>query len=276
MQFRSQVRALLRDRGFEFCDDQASVTAQHAGAPQTASEGASPASGQHEDLVQRGLDSSSCDHPSQSLRCTISDNEDFWSSTGSASADAEEALLYRLQHPLCRVSCVRIAVYRARYQFGEPVYPPRALSFEIGEHPAAMQPVPGRFPVCFTDEVQTFVLPACAPLGCCVRVRMHGKVQQQLEDSAYYVAIRHVVILGDPVAPAALPLCRQMFLSRPQLRLAGGSSLPASSIQHPSRHKASQQAACCGASTTAVDEELGLWCWPLVDYFHDGEEDDLA
>ena len=41
-----------------------------------------------------------------------------------------------------------------------------------------------------TDELQTFVLPANAPVGRFLRVCLHGKRQRQLEDLNFYAAMR--------------------------------------------------------------------------------------
>lgn len=51
-----------------------------------------------------------------------SDADSFWSSTGSARRDAEDALRYRLctdrGQPPYRLLYVSVAVYRAHYQHG--------------------------------------------------------------------------------------------------------------------------------------------------------------
>ena len=47
----------------------------------------------------------------------MSDDDDFWSSTGSGRQQ-EEYLLYRLASPHSYVSAVQIAIYRAEYQLG--------------------------------------------------------------------------------------------------------------------------------------------------------------
>jgi len=41
-----------------------------------------------------------------------------------------------------------------------------------------------------TDELQTFVLPANAPVGRFLRICLHGKRQRQLEDLNFYAAMR--------------------------------------------------------------------------------------
>lgn len=44
-----------------------------------------------------------------------------------------------------------------------------------------------------------FRLPGDAPLGAFLRVTLHGKVQQQLEDLQHYVALRYVAAHGRPL-----------------------------------------------------------------------------
>ena len=63
------------------------------------------------------LGASSTDDELQSADRTLHNNREFWSSTGSDSPDACEALSYRLLVP-ARPAFVRVAVYRALYQQG--------------------------------------------------------------------------------------------------------------------------------------------------------------
>ena len=63
--------------------------------------------------------------PSHPLPCpalpagnTLSDNADFWSSSGNPNVDSEEFLVYKMAHPLCTLHSVTIGIYRAQYQFG--------------------------------------------------------------------------------------------------------------------------------------------------------------
>lgn len=83
----------------------------------------------------------------------MSNNLEFWSSTGSPSADDGESLTYRLEGPACRVSYVTVALYKATYQMGHPIYPPSEVSFEMGATPHTLQPCSPRY---------NFQVPACA------------------------------------------------------------------------------------------------------------------
>ena len=71
-----------------------------------------------------------------------------------------------------------------------PLYPPLKISIAVGGSPSHMQPVLTLVPVAVTEEPQTFLLPAHAPVGRYLRITLHGRQQMQLEDGRYYVAIR--------------------------------------------------------------------------------------
>lgn len=58
----------------------------------------------------------------------------------------------------------------------EPVYPPRHVSFEIGPSPNALFPVGPAAAVSFRDVASTFLLPADAPCGRYLLLRLHGRV----------------------------------------------------------------------------------------------------
>lgn len=67
--------------------------------------------------------------------------------------------------PLCAVRHVRLTVFRALYQFGEPLYPPSHISFQAGPTPWALAPATLKFPVAATS--------AC-PHACCVCTHRPG------------------------------------------------------------------------------------------------------
>jgi hypothetical protein len=46
----------------------------------------------------------------------------------------------RLKSPRCYVRYVAIAVYRALFQAGHPLYPPLRLRVEVGPSPSTLQP----------------------------------------------------------------------------------------------------------------------------------------
>lgn len=85
-----------------------------------------------------------------------------------------------------------------------PLYPPKSISFEIGFSQDHMQPVPGRYQIQLTDHVQTFELPVSSSVGHFLKINLHGKVQQQLEDRQFFTAIRCVKAIGQCLPAAAV------------------------------------------------------------------------
>ena len=89
-----------------------------------------------------------------------------------------------------------------------------------------MQPVSGHYPAQLTDDMQTFILPAQAPVGRYLKITLHGKVQQQLEDREYYTAIRRVKAMGQCLPSAAMFLLSRLICTQ-QLQLPQSLNLPA-------------------------------------------------
>ncbi|KAL3157685.1 hypothetical protein ABBQ32_012121 [Trebouxia sp. C0010 RCD-2024] len=225
LRIRQQHRDLLRATDFTFCDDseqEPDITLKQAAKDLATSYRTGPL--QH--VLCEGVTASSCDHGvHQNIGNTLSDDDAFWSSTGSGPQQ-EEYLLYRLASPHSYVYAVQIAIYRARYQLGAPMYPPKSISFETGFSQNHMQPVPGHYQAQLTDHVQTFKLPASSA-GQFLKVIMHGKVQQQLEDRQYFTAIRCVKAIGRCLPAAAVHEASQLIRSG-QLPLSQSFNMPVS------------------------------------------------
>ena len=77
------------------------------------------------------LHATSDDGPNQSAWEVLRPDHSFWSSVGSADADAVETLTFRLVQPLCVVTGVAIAPYKALYQYNAPVYAPRRVRVRL-------------------------------------------------------------------------------------------------------------------------------------------------
>lgn len=90
-----------------------------------------------------------------------------------------------------------------------------------------MQPVPGHYQAQLTDHVQTFKLRASSSAGQFLKVIMHGKVQQQLEDRQYFTAIRCVKAIGRCLPAAAVHEASQLIRSG-QLPLSQVFNMPVS------------------------------------------------
>lgn len=111
-----------------------------------------------------------------------------------------------------------------------PLYPPKSISFEVGFSQNHMQPIPGRYQVQHTDDMQTFQLPAATSIGHFFKIILHGKVQQQFEDRQYYTAIRCVKIIGRCLPAAAVHDVSQLVRSG-QLPLAQILNMPGTLCQ---------------------------------------------
>ncbi|KAK9845503.1 hypothetical protein WJX81_008087 [Elliptochloris bilobata] len=179
-------------------------------------------------LVAKGQESSSCDeNTQQGINRTLHLDNSFWSSTGSGPQH-NEYLLYRLRAPLCHVQYVRIAVFRAHFHLGAPIYPPERVSFEVGATPHTLCEVEGgSFPVRATARWQTFAVPANACIGQYLRVNLLGKRQRQQQDMQWYTAVCAVAAHGR-APPAPLPALAPWRLhALPHLQLVKGYGVAA-------------------------------------------------
>ncbi|KAL4419887.1 hypothetical protein ABPG75_006985 [Micractinium tetrahymenae] len=91
-----------------------------------------------ESLIAAALGASSTDNPQESVANVLrpaSRTRDlmcYWSSRGSPTEHSSEALAFRLAHPLCLVSEVQLRPFRAFFQWGSPIYAPKAVRFRLG------------------------------------------------------------------------------------------------------------------------------------------------
>jgi hypothetical protein len=228
------VRQLMRQRGFQFVDDDELDQAPDPNPP--------PAS---VPLVRAGLAASSTDHEAQGVDMVLDSRPDtFWSSTGS-DADRDESLDFALAGPLCLLTHISVKVYKARFQWGEPLYPPQAISFQVGVAQGAFMEATKRYEVRATDAMQTFALPADVPVGGYLRVNLHGKRQRQMEDLLYYHAIEGVQAHGRVSTPAETARLKA-WLKRALGSLPAPGWVP--------RHVAETAMAVVGSVVAAKDE----------------------
>lgn len=73
----------------------------------------------------------------------------------------------------CRVRFVKLAVYRAQYQHGDPLYPPRAISLWVGPSPTQLYRASPRYACKLTHDMQVGaavgLVVVAAGLGACGR-----------------------------------------------------------------------------------------------------------
>ncbi len=86
----------------------------------------------------------------------------------------------------------------------KPIYPSLFVSFQVGPSPARLAPPTTRYPVLASSQVQSFLLPASCPAGRFLRVNLHGRQQQQVEDMQWYLAVERVQAFGRQVGLGVL------------------------------------------------------------------------
>lgn len=105
------IRQALRVRGFEFIDDDYGSSTTSEVVPKSIPD----SSRKHTALLHHAVDASSTDDITQSVSWTLSADNRFWSSTGTAQhvgGAANAFLIYKLRGPLSAVRTVILTVYR--------------------------------------------------------------------------------------------------------------------------------------------------------------------
>ena len=160
------------------------------------------------------------DNEAEALRNTLSsrvrnaawDRPCYWSSSGSASPDAQDEVTYRLAAPLCFVHAVQLRPFRAYFQLGFPIYSPLRVRVLLGAldedaggyggsdaagHSPGWRYTSPYFDVRQADELQTLTLPQPALcVGGVVCLQLCGRAQTQESDGRWYVCLVHVRVLG--------------------------------------------------------------------------------
>ena len=115
--------------------------------------------------------------------------------------------------------------------------------------------------------MQTFILPAQAPVGRYLKITLHGKVQQQFEDRQYYTAIRRVNAWGQCLPSAAMFRASQLISTR-QLQLSKILNLPATMYTQLQRYTASARYGCPAylAYASLLQTSCALLCLYLFAY----------
>ncbi|KAI8472412.1 MAG: hypothetical protein J3K34DRAFT_519749 [Monoraphidium minutum] len=301
-QYRNVFRGRNRDdlRGFPFCDgDRGGAPAPAAAAaerrlnrlrPAWEEESASPGL---ESLVEAGVAASSTDDESQSVHQVLRNDRGFWSSGGSAGRGAAEWLLLRLRGPAARVHYVRVAVYRALYQAGHPVYPPFQLQAWLGASPLSLRPAGPWFDVLPSDALQTFPLWRGAPPARYLLLVLRGKQQLQREDGRWYTALRYAGAAGELLRAPSPALPRPPAVAPPpgvagawEGEGGGGGGGGAELVLHPPRRAGDAGAASppaqrrSGSARRAGGGGGGLEGWerrvaarPAAQPFHESIEE---
>ena len=93
-------------------------------------------------LIVGAVEATSTDHPEESIQNVLSLETRvlssffklcYWSSKGSESPMASEALVFKLSHFLTVVNAIQIRPFEAHFQRGSPIYAPLFVRFSFGE-----------------------------------------------------------------------------------------------------------------------------------------------
>lgn len=226
----------MQSRGFHFCDGEETTT-----VPVRVSELGKVA--KLDKLLKKAITASTTDFEEQGIENTLSDNRRFWSSTGHTNDSAEDTLVYRLKSPICAVSYVCVAVYRATYLLGDPIFPPKFVSFEVGTSESHLQKASPLYPVVPTEVPQVFELNSKGRLGNFLLVRLHG-CQQRWEDGFCYLTIKQVEAFGNHLSLSQLLTLQRTCPWLPPLH---------GSLQAPTGKRER------GTDEEDPVEELGIW-----------------
>eukprot|EP00026_Physarum_polycephalum_P004882 Phypoly_transcript_04906.p1 GENE.Phypoly_transcript_04906~~Phypoly_transcript_04906.p1 ORF type:complete len:624 (+),score=102.78 Phypoly_transcript_04906:62-1873(+) len=167
-------------------------------------------------LLQEAFDASSTDNQ-QDLSNTLSKDELFWSSLGSADKESSEYVVYKLVQPLCIVQYVDIFAYKALYQTGMPIYAPQYIRVSVGFSPNIknMHYTSEPFKMQNIDSLQQLVLDQ-PQFGGFVRLDLIGRQQTQPGDDLWYTVLRYVRVGGVPSGA----LMDKVYLTNALLRFA--------------------------------------------------------
>uniref|UniRef100_A0A0A9D7Y6 Uncharacterized protein n=1 Tax=Arundo donax TaxID=35708 RepID=A0A0A9D7Y6_ARUDO len=147
----------------------------------------------------------------------------YWSSGGQSDPSVPECLIYMLHSDLCIINEIKIQPFIAFFQYGDPIYSPQYVRFQMGYPKSPLRPeqfvsdenegqltadvnyiwtyTSPEFPMLQENILQSFKLP-CPVLciGGVVKVELLGRIQKQAMDGLYYICVSHVEILGNPLS----------------------------------------------------------------------------
>jgi hypothetical protein len=195
-------------------------------------------------LIVGAVEATSTDHPEESVQNVLSLETRvlssffklcYWSSKGSESPMASEALVFKLSHFLAVVNAIQIRPFEAHFQRGSPIYAPLFVRFSFGElgecdtrdlskddelaaelseeddevdHNHHHQKKKSDhlwkwrsklYPMEQVNALQTFRFPPTLCCGGHVKIELLGRTQRQEIDNLYYLCLSHVKVLGRPV-----------------------------------------------------------------------------
>ncbi|XP_057798555.1 F-box protein At4g00755 [Salvia miltiorrhiza] len=175
--------------------------------------------------------SSTDNYPDESIKNTLQPSDrighraSYWSSKGASDPSASETLIYKLASRLCLITELHVHPFQAYFQFGFPIYSPKAVRFHMGysKDPLEIEDEQTddfkdakeyhdemfvwtysspEFPTAQENFLQKFKLPKpVLCIGGFLKVELLGRVQTQEMDGLYYICINHVQVIGRPLSP---------------------------------------------------------------------------
>ena len=152
------------------------------------------------------LEQSSRDTDTQDIEVTVNPDANFWSSTGSDDADADEHLLYHIEASNFLLSKITISFYQALYQPGKPCYASQRVRVSVGNKSDSFHYVSEDFTVGNIPQAQTLQISPALVSGIFIRIDLLGKRQQQPGDDRFYSCVRWVCAFGVPPHPLHVSL----------------------------------------------------------------------
>ncbi|KAG6390175.1 hypothetical protein SASPL_151657 [Salvia splendens] len=175
--------------------------------------------------------SSTDNYPDESIKNTLEPSDrighraSYWSSKGATDPSASETLIYKLASQLCLITELHVHPFQAYFQFGFPIYSPKAVRFHMGyskdpleiddEEADEFMDVKDyhddmfvwtysspEFPMAQENFLQKFKLPKpILCIGGILKVELLGRLQTQEMDGLYYICINHVQVIGRSLSP---------------------------------------------------------------------------
>ncbi|KAH6835883.1 hypothetical protein C2S53_017027 [Perilla frutescens var. hirtella] len=186
-----------------------------------------------ENCISDAICASSTDnYPVESIKNTLEPSDrighraSYWSSKGASDPSAPETLIYKLASQLCLITEFHVHPFQAYFQFGFPIYSPKAVRLHLGYSITPLESdseekdefvdakdlydnkfvwtySSPEFPMAQENFLQKFELPEpVLCIGGILKVELLGRMQTQDMDGLYYICINHVQVIGRPLSPA--------------------------------------------------------------------------
>ncbi|KAF4704237.1 hypothetical protein FOZ62_018909 [Perkinsus olseni] len=168
------------------------------------------------DLITEGIVANSQDDPVQDVSKSVTNDDEFWSSSGKAHMACHGNCSSRRELPTCvcnpeylvyglcdrsLITRVEINFYRADYQPGQPIYAPRAVRvFVRDDLEDEWTAVTAFIETQNTSKRLSIHLAPRIVIGTFIKLELYGRQQTQQEDGQWYVCVRYARVVGVPLS----------------------------------------------------------------------------